>query len=307
MVVATMSSPKKPAALFSSVLCPVDFSEHSRVALRYAALVADRSSARLTVLFVNDPMLVAAAAAAYDKRVLTAQSRTELERFVEGTLGAGRQRDVDTVVRVGEPASEIIKSARKLRADIIVVGSEGLSGARKVFFGSTTAQLLSETAVPVLAVPPDDSGSPSDRWPGPRVMAAIDLSRSAARDVGAAATIGRWFGARLILVHIVEKTTVPRWLSLKAGPIDRERVAKARARLERLGQAALPEGPPDIHVLAGDAADQISTLASDVGAGLVILTLRGNNRLLGDRKGATTYQVMREAGVPVLAVPDGYL
>jgi nucleotide-binding universal stress UspA family protein len=301
-----MISSRRPTPLFSSVLCPVDFSAHSRTALKYALRLADRSDAVLTALFVNDPLLVAAAAAGYDKRVLMAQSQAELERFVERLVGSGRRR-VETAVLIGEPSREIIKLTKKVRADVVVIGSEGLSGARKLFFGSTTARLLSETPTPVLAVPPGDAASPPEQWPGPRIMAAIDLGRTAARDVAAAATIARFFAVRLILVHIVEKTAVPRWLSLKAGRIDRERVARARARLEQLARAAMPEGPPDIHVLAGSPADQIATLAADVGAGLVVLTLRGDNRLFGDRKGATSYRVVCEAGVPVLAMPEGYL
>src|SRR5687767_6547559 len=41
-----------------SVLCPIDFSESSRGALRYAAAVASQLGARLTLLAVNDPLLI---------------------------------------------------------------------------------------------------------------------------------------------------------------------------------------------------------------------------------------------------------
>ena len=46
---------------FRSILCPVDFSDHSRLALRYAAAIARRSHGRLSILYVNDPLLIAAA------------------------------------------------------------------------------------------------------------------------------------------------------------------------------------------------------------------------------------------------------
>ena len=54
------------AKLFETILCPVDFSDHSRQALAYAALLASRSKGQLIVIFVEDPMLVAAAGVAYD-------------------------------------------------------------------------------------------------------------------------------------------------------------------------------------------------------------------------------------------------
>jgi len=49
---------------FRAVLCPIDFSDHARLALRYAEVVALRAKASLTVTYANDPLLIAAAAAA---------------------------------------------------------------------------------------------------------------------------------------------------------------------------------------------------------------------------------------------------
>jgi nucleotide-binding universal stress UspA family protein len=299
-----MASTRGRAAAFSSVLCAVDFSKHSRSALRYAAAIARRSAGSLTALFVNDPLLVAAAAAAYDERALASQSAAELQRFVRSALGRGAQ--VTTLVSMGEPAREIQKAARRAGAGLIVVGSEGLSGAQKLFFGSTTARLLADAGVPVLAVPP--SGPPlanAAGWPGARILAAIDLGRDAAGDVAAAADVARWFGARLALVHIVERMRAPRWLRVRADS-DRQRVAHARKRLGRLAAGAEAGEAVEVHVLVGDPPAQIAALAADLDAGLMVVTLRGDNRLFGDRKGATTYRVLREAGTPVLAVPAGW-
>ncbi len=294
---------------FASVLCPVDFSVHAKAALQYAAAVANRAAGALSVLYVNDPFLVAAAAAAYDEKALASQSAEELARFITKTVGvrAGGQR-IAASVALGQPAVEILKAVRRTRADLIVVGSEGLSGASRLFFGSTTARLLNGTPAPVLAVPPAVPATvKAGDWPGPRVLAAIDLGREAAADVAAAAAVARWFGARLSLVHVVEKTRIPTWLSLNRTAHDRSRMAAARVRLGRLAKSAGARGFADAHVFVGDPAEQIAALANDLGAGLVLLTLRGDDRLFGDRKGATTYRVVCNAGTPVLAVPAGWM
>ena len=295
---------------FASVLCPVDFSKHSRVALQFASAVANRSGGTLTALFVNDPFLVAAAAAAYNERALAAQSLEELKRFVH-QVGGGRagRTAIGTSVALGEPAREIQKAVRKTAATLVVIGSEGLSGARKLFFGSTTARVLAQTAVPVLAVPPALPGvslkSMKSTWPGRRILAAIDLGPRASADVETAAALARWFGCTLTLVHVVEKTRAPRWLSLGLGEHDRNRVAKAKARLSRLAQ-----GCEDVRVEAlvvvGETASQLAALAANTDVGLVIVTLRGADGLFGDRKGDTTYRVVCEASTPVLAVPAGW-
>jgi nucleotide-binding universal stress UspA family protein len=304
-----MSPTRAIPRLFSSVLCAIDFSAHSRAALRYAAAVAARTGGTLSVLHVTDPLLAAAAAAAYDERALATQSARELARFVEQAVGKGTlaASAIRGTVVLGEPAREIQRAARRSGADLVVLGSEGLSGAPRLFFGSTTARVLAQTQVPVLAVPPGRVRSAALRgWPGQRILAAIDLGRTAGKDVAAAAAIARWCDTELSLVHVIQRTRTPAWLTFGGASHDRARVKEARARLARLAQQAGAVATT-VHVLVGDPAEQVATLASDSSVGLAVFTLRGDDRLLGDRKGATTYQVVCQTNTPVLAVPEGWV
>jgi nucleotide-binding universal stress UspA family protein len=141
---------------FKSILCPVDFSDHSRVALRRAAALAMQSGARLAVLFVNDPLLAAASAGAYGRRTPAADtSLPELRQFVARALSpASRQASSVTCgVVLGPPAREITRWADQHRIDLIVMGTHGIGGARRVLFGSTTKGVLQHSQVPVLVVP----------------------------------------------------------------------------------------------------------------------------------------------------------
>src|SRR4029079_16749068 len=72
--------------VFRSVLCPIDFSDQSRLALRYAAAIARRSHGRLSILYVNDPLLIAAAGIALSDVALATRNLAELRRFVESTV-----------------------------------------------------------------------------------------------------------------------------------------------------------------------------------------------------------------------------
>lgn len=139
---------------FRSILCPVDFSEHSRAALRHAAALAASGRGRVTALFVNDPLLVAAATAACDERLLSASTETELRRFVTTTLPAAAARSVRHVAAIGKPGREIVRLATQQGADLIVMGTHGLGAAGRLFFGSVTDYVLRHTPVPLLAVPP---------------------------------------------------------------------------------------------------------------------------------------------------------
>lgn len=146
--------PATPGRAFRTILCPVDFSDASRVALQYAGTIAERVRGRLIVLFVNDPLLVAAAAAAYDERGLGAATMKELGRFVDRAFRGRRAPSLVCRVALGNPAREILKAAKRLRCDTIVMGTSGAGAAGRLIFGSTTDRVLRGTTLPVLAVPP---------------------------------------------------------------------------------------------------------------------------------------------------------
>jgi len=99
---------------FRSVLCAIDFSEQSRQALRYAAVIAERGDAALTVLYVNDPLLIAAAAVALHDRELAKRSARELQEFVGAGLAghSGTRFAVKSRVTIGSPSEEILKVAK---------------------------------------------------------------------------------------------------------------------------------------------------------------------------------------------------
>ena len=105
--------PSRPPAV---VLCPIDFSEPSRGALRYAMTVAAQAGASLTVLTVNDPLLAQASDMARGAGSLDAEARSETERFFAETFG-GRTDVIQPrfEIATGTPDAEILRSARKIR------------------------------------------------------------------------------------------------------------------------------------------------------------------------------------------------
>jgi len=137
-----------------SVVCGVDFSRASAQALRAAAALARRDRGRLVVLFVEDPMLAAAARAAGDRRASPASTTTALERFIARSLGRlSSATPVQTAVAVGKPAEEILRVAKRCRADLIVLGTRGIGKAARLLLGSTADAVLRRARMPVLAVP----------------------------------------------------------------------------------------------------------------------------------------------------------
>jgi nucleotide-binding universal stress UspA family protein len=143
--------------VFTSILCPVDFSVHSERALAYALDLAALTHGHLTVVTVVDAFLDAAANATGTHEALTSQTQQEIQGLLD-RIAASRRRPYERIgitVEVGEPAQEILKQVVECRADLIVMGTQGLEGAQRLVFGSTTEKVLRESRVPVLAVPAD--------------------------------------------------------------------------------------------------------------------------------------------------------
>ena len=140
--------------MFKSILCPVDFSPHSELALGYAIDLARVSHAHLTIVTVVDSLLDAATEASGHRKTLTAQTQQELQDLLARVGKRGQSEEqIGIAVAVGDPAEEILNQAAECGADVIVMGTQGLEGAKRLMFGSTTEAVLRETRVPVLAVP----------------------------------------------------------------------------------------------------------------------------------------------------------
>ena len=188
------------------------------------------------------------------------------------------------------------------------MGTHGLSGVEKLFFGSTTEQVLRRVTAPVLAVPRSKPlGKPRRRprrhVPGlARVIVPLDLDGDWTHDVSGATDIARWFGAELLLVYVVPRLQVPPWLHPDVEAHDRVRAAEALGILEQV-RSTLPAGVRSAcRVLVGNPADEIAALAATGPASLVVMTLRGEDRVFV-RRGAIAYRVLTHAAAPVLALP----
>jgi nucleotide-binding universal stress UspA family protein len=144
--------------VFTAILCPVDFSEHSERALGYAIELAALTGAHLTIMTAVDPFLDAASAAAGHSEALMRQTQDEMQQLLSRIAGSrGKLREAPGIAVVtGEAGKEILNQVAECGADVVVMGTQGLGAAKRMVFGSTTDKVLRESRVPVLAVPSPD-------------------------------------------------------------------------------------------------------------------------------------------------------
>ncbi len=289
---------------FQTVVCGIDFSALSKHALRHAAVIAARAHGRLVVVFANDPLLVSAAAAARPRIDLQARSGKELTRFIRSTLGKKPRTPVTRRVATGEPSDQILAVARAVRADLIVVGSHGLTGIARLAFGSTTAEVLKRATVPVLVVPEGDGATrlPERSWPRGRVVAPVTLDRRVAIECKTASCVAEWFGCPLLLVHAVATSVAPAWLRRRLIGRNTRTLERMRRRLANLA-VSIHRVPAAGRVLEGQPADVVAAVARHERTPLLLMTLRDRHSWFEGGRGSITYRIFSQLQVPVLACP----
>lgn len=139
----------------ASVICGVDGSAESRVALRVASQLSGQLGLRLIVAHVSQ---AAVHAPAYGSTpVMTRPTDAELrageELLEELALDAGLA-DVTLRALHGLPAERLADLADEEGAEFVVVGSRGRGAFKAAFLGSVSRDLIGIARCPVLVVPP---------------------------------------------------------------------------------------------------------------------------------------------------------
>jgi nucleotide-binding universal stress UspA family protein len=139
------------------VLVASDFSEASRRAFSTAVELAKGADASLTVLHVIEPPVPIlseqyVSSAAWTE--LDQQTRTGAARRLKALVDHARKRGVRATGRMTEgiAAEQVIKAARSVKADLVVVGTHGRTGLSKFFLGSVAQRVVAGARCPVVTV-----------------------------------------------------------------------------------------------------------------------------------------------------------
>jgi nucleotide-binding universal stress UspA family protein/predicted transcriptional regulator len=156
LVRATDDSPRGVAAL-DRVLVPLDGSALAERALDLAAAIAPRDVPRVLVRVVppvEHAMPGVGAMGTYVDTEATERATTAADVYLDGVrqqLCAGNYT-VQTAVRTGQPAAEILAATREADASLIILSTHGRTGARRWLLGSVADAVVRGADTPVLLV-----------------------------------------------------------------------------------------------------------------------------------------------------------
>lgn len=144
--------------MFKKILFCTDFSENSHYAFTYALNLAKTYKAKLVILHVTPEPVHPEQLSIYlpPERLeeLKISQKKELnEQLQKNYLDKmERFKDYQVMIKMGEPFFEIIRSSKKEKADLIVMGTHGRTGLDHILFGSTAEKVVRKSTCPVLTV-----------------------------------------------------------------------------------------------------------------------------------------------------------
>jgi nucleotide-binding universal stress UspA family protein len=199
--------------IVNRILATTDFSKDSLVGVRKALALADKINAAVTLLHVIEPPSRLAGLEslllARDEAGVMAQARSKLTALAESER-KGRVT-VSSSVRTGKPFHRISTAAAELEADMIVVATHGHTGARRVLLGSTAERVVRHAPCPVLTIPTRSTRERRGKASGfdlKRILVPVDFSEISNKALPWAAYLAAQFEAELILLYVVDRSTI---------------------------------------------------------------------------------------------------
>lgn len=146
------------------ILVPVDFSSHSETAVVSAAELSENLGSKLVILHIVHDLNEAPgyySVKGRDKQLrrmedVAAEMLDEfLRKMQKKHSGLTALKTASTMLVVGLPVNRILESAKKIRARMIIMGSQGRTGLARAMLGSKAEQVVRLAPIPVMIVKDD--------------------------------------------------------------------------------------------------------------------------------------------------------
>jgi len=136
------------------VLVPIDFSDYSKSALKYAVNFSKLFNAEIILIYVVEPVIyppdfsmgqiaMPSLNTEWDER-----AKDELDKLAKNEINLS----LKTVIKTGKPFVEIIETAKEENIDLIIIATHGHSGVEHILFGSTAEKVVRKAPCPVLTL-----------------------------------------------------------------------------------------------------------------------------------------------------------
>lgn len=285
---------------FRNILHLTDFSGCSDAALAWAMSIARAHEAKLSVLHVVVPdalVYMTPSSPTVATEIQEEWANREMQRIEERLADLGHATMVTRGTDVW-PAVDL--KLKELESDLIVLGTHGRTGLRKILMGSVAERVLRSSAVPVMTVGPAVDRELGGDGKFHRVLLATDFAAGSAEAAGYAIAFAQRDEAKLVLVHACKQNK-------QNGSTKRSEPSVAEV-MHRLGEtipcADSLRYRPETLVEYGEPGARIVDVAKRKEADLIVMGIRKANNLFATTHldVGTVHNVVAQAPCPVLTV-----
>lgn len=280
------------------VLFATDFSASARAAAAHAVLLAQRCEASLHVLHV---------ARRSGSLASLLQGYDHLAASIE--LPAGLPAMQAQVQHRSVPEG-ILEYVRAQDIDLVVMGTRGRSGLRRLAMGSVAEAVLRRAPCPVLTVRAQEGSTvdvSAQTQQTERLLVPVDFSGPSRRSLLYARELAAVYEAQIDLLHVSAHTDVQ--AEAKAGTASgRPRTPSHQGSPEKARLAAMARGASveaRLHVTPGNPNDGILDFTRRQGTDLIVMGTHGRRGLDRVLMGSVAERVIRQAPCPVFAIKSG--
>ena len=269
------------------IVAGTDFSQASLSALNYAAILAISESRPLHLVHAMSLL-------PEDSPDLLQVQEDELGRQVAkfGTMLSAAALGVDGAVVMGSPARRIIEIADSLNAAYIVVGTQGLSGFDRLLLGSVAEAVIRKSDRPVIVVGPEAARRAAHTIPWKRLILACDPAHGVTEAARLAGNIAVTHNARLTIFNVLEDG------------IEQPSSAQFEAMEKMMSREAWLTVLPHCLLRAGEPTKEITRMAEDVQADLLIMSARRGGELPTHLRAGVLAKVLRVARCPAMILRE---
>ena len=282
------------------ILFPTDGSESAEAARRHASFLADRHHARLHILHVEERE------ADWEDVIDISEADVLANLHMDGEIADVGVPQVEEHTLAHPSAAEgILSYAAEQDIDLVVMGTNGRRGVRRLVMGSVAEEVVREAECPVLTIvarssEEEEAVAAGVDW----ILVPVDFSDQTDSLLAHAREVALAYDAGIDLVHVIQPVSLP--TAYGSAPIDfdpeqvqEEAHTTIENRADRLREAGVRV---ETETRIGHPAEEILRMAESTRPDLIAIATHGRTGVRRLLLGSVAEKVVRMAPVPVFTV-----
>lgn len=289
---AVPAKAKVPTVSFNNILVTTDFSEFSMKALPWAAALARKLGSQMFLCHVVTPTPLAVGAPEAAPYLYQAENESA-DRALKDLLASDKLQGLPakSLMPSGLLSDELTNVIRENKIDLVVAGTHGRTGIRRLILGSSVEEICRVATCPVLTVGPDVAVGTDHEIK--RILVPSDMSEESTRSIPYVVQLAKATGAAVTVLHIMPEDAA-------TNPDAKTLAEPVRRSLLHSYEPLFGDVKPEFVIEFGDTVETILTYARRNKADLIALGIRSAFLPGFQLRSSVAYRVISAAHCPVL-------